>query len=67
MCGPALFAELSRHRLIDQYMLYVCPNVIGQGNHLFRDLGVPVKLAFDRTVPFSTGVNLHYYRPVDTL
>jgi dihydrofolate reductase len=64
MCGPALFAELTRQQLIDQYMLYVCPNAIGQGNHLFRDISGPVKLAFDHTVPFSTGVNLHYYRPV---
>jgi riboflavin biosynthesis pyrimidine reductase len=62
-CGPALVAELSRHQLIDQYMLYVCPNAIGRGKHLFSDIDKPIKLEFDRTVPFSTGVNLHYYRP----
>jgi dihydrofolate reductase len=63
MCGPALFAELTRHHLIDQYMLYVCPNAIGHGNHLFRDISEPIALSYERTVPFSAGVNLQYYRP----
>jgi hypothetical protein len=53
-----LSAELARHRLIDQYMPYACPNVMGRGNHLFRDISEPVTLTFERTVPFSSGVNL---------
>jgi dihydrofolate reductase len=64
MCGPALFADLTRRELIDQYMLYVCPNAMGRDNHLFRDISEPITLACDRTVPFSSGVNLQYYRPL---
>ena len=64
MCGPSLFAELTAHRLIDEYMLYVCPNALGHGTHLFRELPEPVKLKFKRTVPFASGVNLHHYAPV---
>lgn len=65
-CGPALFAELTRQHLIDEYMLYMCPNVMGQGTHLFRDLTAPIRLRFERSVPFRAGVNLHFYAPVYT-
>lgn len=64
MCGPSLFAQLTAQRLIDQYMLYVCPNALGQGTHLFRESPEHVKLKYERTVPFATGVNLQYYAPV---
>lgn len=65
MCGPALCAELTCHNLIDQYMLYVCPNAMGGDNHLFRDIIEPIPLVYERSVPFSAGVNLQYYRPVE--
>jgi len=64
ICGPGLFAELNRYQLIDEYMLYVCPSAMGQGLHLFRDIAEPLKLTFERTVPFGTGMNLQCYRPV---
>ncbi len=63
LCGPRLFAELSSNRVIDEYMLYVCPTAIGQGTHLFRDTPENIKLTFERTIPFSSGMNLHYYTP----
>ena len=64
MCGPALFAQLTAQRLIDKYMLYVCPSAVGQGTPLFRDIPENIKLRFERTVLFATGVNLVYYAPV---
>jgi dihydrofolate reductase len=64
ICGPGLFAELTRHQLIDEYMLYVCPNAMGHGLHLFQDIDKPLKLRPGNTVPFGAGMNLQYYRPM---
>jgi dihydrofolate reductase len=66
MCGPALFGELTSSRLIDEYMLYVCANALGRGNHLYRDITVPIALVPGRTVPFSGGMELRHYRPLYT-
>jgi dihydrofolate reductase len=66
MCGPALFAELTSHRLIDEYMLYVCANALGRGNHLYRDVAEPIALVPERMVPFSGGMELRHYRPLYT-
>jgi dihydrofolate reductase len=63
LCGPSLFAYLTDQRLIDGYMLYMCPSALGKGTHLFRDISAPLKLTFERSVPFKAGVNLHYYTP----
>jgi dihydrofolate reductase len=64
LCGPSFFAQLTGRRLIDEYMLYMCLSALGQGTHLFRDITAPLKLGFERSVPFRTGVNLHFYSPV---
>jgi dihydrofolate reductase len=64
MCGPALLAQLTTERLVDEYMLYVCPNVLGRGTHLFRDLPRAVDLTYRRSVPFSKGMNLQIYAPI---
>ena len=64
MCGPALLAHLTAARLVDEYMLYVCPSALGAGTHLFRDISDHVKLSYTRSVSFTTGVNLHIYKPV---
>jgi dihydrofolate reductase len=66
MCGPSLFAELTSHRLIDEYMLYVYPNALGRGSHLYGDIAAPIALVPERTVPFSGGMELRHYRPVYT-
>jgi dihydrofolate reductase len=65
-CGPSLFAELTSNRLIDEYMLYVYPNALGRGNHLYRDVAEPLTLVPERTVPFSDGMELRHYRPLYT-
>lgn len=64
MCGPSLLAQLTAARLVDEYMLYVCPSAFGSGTHLFRDITDYIKLQYERSVTFSGGVNLHYYKPV---
>jgi dihydrofolate reductase len=63
MCGPALVAQLATRNIIDEYMLYVCPVALGDGVPLFGDLTEPVRLAYQRTRAFSSGVNLQYYTP----
>jgi dihydrofolate reductase len=63
-CGPSLFAELTSHQLIDEYMLYVYPNALGRGSHLYRDITQPISLAAERTVPFADGMELRHYRPL---
>lgn len=63
MCGPSLVAQLTNERLIDEYMLFMCPNALGRGVHLFRDIAEPVRLRFQRSRLFRGGVNLVYYTP----
>ncbi len=63
MCGPSLFAVLTAHRLIDQYMFYVYPNALGHGNHLYRDTDEPITLTPRRTVQFAEGMELREYKP----
>jgi dihydrofolate reductase len=63
MCGPSLFAVLAANKLIDEYMLYVYPNALGRGNHLYRDIAVPISLTPGRTLPFADGMELRSYKP----
>lgn len=63
MCGPSLFAVLTANRLIDEYMFYLYPNALGQGNHLYRDIEAPIPLTPGRTVPFAEGMELREYKP----
>ncbi len=43
-------------------MLYVYPNALGRGNHLYRDIAAPIALAPERTVAFADGMELRHYR-----
>jgi dihydrofolate reductase len=64
MCGPALLAQLNRMGLIDEYMLYVCPNALGHGRHLFADIDEPLSLTVEQTVPFASGMTFNRYARV---
>jgi dihydrofolate reductase len=44
ICGASLFARLTTARLIDEYMLFMCPHAMGNGDHLFRALPAAVDL-----------------------
>ena len=63
MCGPKLFAELTANQLVDQYMLYVYPNALGHGDHLYRDIAAPITLTLGPTVSFAEGMELREYKP----
>ena len=63
MCGPSLFATLTAHKLIDEYLLYVYPNALGHGEHLYRDVPAPITLTPVRTVSFAEGMELRQYAP----
>lgn len=63
MCGPSLFAVMTGHQLIDEYMFYVYPNALGRGNHLYRDISAPIPLTPGRTIPFADGMELRMYKP----
>lgn len=64
MCGAGLLAELSRHRLVDEYMLHVCPNFLGRGRQLFGELDEPLNLRPLQTVRFSSGMTFTRYERV---
>jgi dihydrofolate reductase len=63
-CGPRLVSTLTEFGLIDEYMVYVNPIVLGQGTHLFGNLKSALQLKLLRTKIFGSGVVLKYYQPI---
>ena len=64
--GADLAATFMRLDLIDEYLIYVHPVVIGEGKRLFppSEFGSPRELRLVETRPFSNGVVLlRYERP----
>jgi dihydrofolate reductase len=62
-CGPRLVSSLTQLGLIDEYMLYVNPIVLGQGTRLFGELQGALRLKLLKTKIFGSGVVLNTYRP----
>jgi dihydrofolate reductase len=59
--SPSVVHALSRENLIDEYVLFVNPILLGQGIPLFKDLKDRTKLDLVSSKSFSTGVVcLHY-------
>jgi dihydrofolate reductase len=58
-----LIQTLLRHRLIDQYRLWVFPLVIGSGKRLFADGTVPSGLKLIDSKVSTTGVVIGTYEP----
>jgi len=52
--------------LIDEYMLYVNPIVLGQGTQLFGNIKGELQLKLLKTKIFGSGVVLKYYQPIYT-
>ena len=44
IAGPQLAGSLADHRLIDEYQLYIHPNVLGQGKPFFTGPRPPLRL-----------------------
>ena len=62
-CGR-LTDALMEHGLLDEYRLWVCPVIRGEGQRLFRD-GVAATLELAETTQFSSGSVVLTYRPVN--
>ena len=61
-CGR-LTDALMEHGLLDEYRLWVCPVIRGEGERLFRN-GVTATLELAETTPFASGSVVLTYRPV---
>lgn len=64
ICGTSLYTLLTKEHFIDEYMLYVCPSVAGEGKHLFSQLSDTLELVFQKSVAFSSGMFLQYCKPI---
>ncbi len=60
----SIVGELARTRLIDEYILFIVPVLLGSGKSHFPDTGGRVELNPIETGRFPTGVVLLRYRPV---
>jgi dihydrofolate reductase len=59
--GAAFVSTLIRHKLIDEYHVFINPSAIGSGMSIFKGLESPQMLALIRSVAFDCGiVALHY-------
>jgi riboflavin biosynthesis pyrimidine reductase len=65
-CGPRLVSTLTELGLIDEYMLYVNPIVLGRGTSLFENLKGALQLKLLRIKIFGSGVVLKFYQPIYT-
>jgi dihydrofolate reductase len=61
----ALIQSLTRHDLIDEYMLTIHPLVLGTGRRLFADGGPLTSLRLIDSTTTTTGVVIATYRPVE--
>jgi dihydrofolate reductase len=64
ICGPGLFTQLTAAELIDEYILYISPLALSSGGHLFRDVRGPISARVASTRPFTSGMTLHRYQPL---
>jgi dihydrofolate reductase len=62
--GAGFVQSLVKHRLIDEYRLFIHPVVMGGGLRLFPELERPMDLQLVSTTRFEKGTVVHVYRPV---
>lgn len=63
MGSGELIQTLIRHDLIDEYLLFIHPLVLGSGRRLFADGGPRTDLRLVDSKPSTTGVLIASYRP----
>jgi dihydrofolate reductase len=59
--SASIVAQLTQHRLIDEYQFVVSPLLLGKGRQLLGDLSDKLKLALIEAKPFKSGVVLLRY------
>ena len=62
--GATFVSALVRHRLVDQFHLFVNPAVIGNGLSIFKELDRRQDLALVRAIPFECGIVVLNYAPI---
>ncbi len=65
--GPTLAATFMRLGLIDEYLMYVQPVILGSGKPMFARLDNRIELEHIETHPFSSGVVLLKYQTKGTV
>jgi dihydrofolate reductase len=63
MGSGELVETLMRHNLIDEYLLFIHPLVLGAGRRLFGDGSPPASLRLVDSTVSTTGVVIATYRP----
>lgn len=61
--GAALASEFIKHRLVDEFRLYIQPVVLGGGKPMFPEEGMP-ELEFVESKTFPGGVVMLKYKPI---
>jgi dihydrofolate reductase len=61
--SPTLMRTLAKHDLIDEYLVWVHPVVLGSGKRLFSEGFEKTTLKLVDTEPLSSGVVILTYRP----
>jgi dihydrofolate reductase len=59
--GGGFVSSLIKEDLIDEYHLFINPNILGQGMPIFNKLTKQLDLSLRSATAFSTGVVLHLY------
>jgi dihydrofolate reductase len=59
----SLVAQLTPHRLIDEYQFVVNPVVLGKGRTMFEGVKDPVRLKLVKTKAFKNGNTVLWYKP----
>jgi dihydrofolate reductase len=65
MGSGELVKSLSRHDLVDEYMLLIHPLLLGAGRRLFPDDGPFAALRLVNCVTTTTGVMMATYKPAE--
>ncbi|GAB3906553.1 dihydrofolate reductase family protein [Larkinella knui] len=63
--GSDFVSDLIKHRLIDDYHLFINPVVLGNGMSLFQEVEQKLNLKLVKASPFSCGIIVLHYQPED--
>ena len=61
--GATFVSALIRHRLIDEFHLFINPTAIGKGMTIFKELDSKQNLTLLRSLAFACGIIVLNYRP----